>query len=114
VGRRVLEALAPHDVFASAPSWDGKWLSVLLRGAGLPRHALRLRNTDEAHLQAAMEILESVRPGADVATEAVSLVRLARTRLASAPAHRALADARHEFEVWQEVRRLSRAAADVF
>ena len=37
-----------HDLLASAPSWDGKWLSALLRAAGLPRHSLRLRDSDEA------------------------------------------------------------------
>jgi hypothetical protein len=111
VARHMLETLGPHELFASAPSWDGKWLSVLLRAAGLPRHALRLRDTDEAHLQAAMEILSPAWPGADVASETAGLLRQARARLARRPAHRALADAREEFEVWEEVRRLARAAA---
>src|SRR5262249_53690839 len=56
VARRALEALSPHEVFVSAPSWDGKWMSVLLRSAGLPRHALRLKDSDEANRQAAAEI----------------------------------------------------------
>jgi hypothetical protein len=111
VARRMLEVLAPHDIFASAPSWDGKWLSVLLRGAGLPRHALRLRDTDEAHLRAAIEILSAAPPGVDVVSEAAGIVRQARERLAGAPVHRALADAQWEMAVWQEVRRLSQAQA---
>lgn len=54
VAARMVEVLGHHELFASAPSWHGKWLSVLLRGAGFPRHALCLRDTDEAptrHLQ---------------------------------------------------------------
>lgn len=110
VARRVMEALAPHEVFASAPSWDGKWLSVLLRAAGFPRHALRLRDTKEADQQAAIEILAAEGPGAGLATEVAQIVRQARGRLAGPPVHRALADARQEFAIWLEVRRLSLAA----
>ena len=55
--KRMVEALAGHDLFASAPSWDDKWMSVLLRGAGLPRHSLRLRDTDDALRDTAAEIL---------------------------------------------------------
>src|SRR5205085_4584975 len=47
VAQRMVDALSGHDLYASAPSWDGKWLSVLLRAAGLPRHALRLGHTDD-------------------------------------------------------------------
>jgi hypothetical protein len=53
VARRMLEVLTPHVVYVTAPSWDGMWLSLLLRASGLPRHALRLRDADEAHLEAA-------------------------------------------------------------
>jgi hypothetical protein len=60
VARRMVEQLTGHDLTASAPSWDGKWLSVLLRAAGLPRHALRLRDTDEAQREAARQILKDV------------------------------------------------------
>ena len=31
VARRMVERLAGHDLLASAPSWDGKWLSVRRR-----------------------------------------------------------------------------------
>ncbi len=57
VARRMFEALDGHALYVTSPSWDGKWLSVLLRAAGLPRHALRLRDADEAHLDGALEIL---------------------------------------------------------
>lgn len=57
VATRMVAALAGHDLFASAPSWDGKWLSVLLREAALPRHLLRLRDTDQAISETVAEIL---------------------------------------------------------
>jgi len=108
VARRTLAALGPHEVFASAPSWDGKWLSVLLRAAGLPRHALRLRDADEAHLLAAAEILRGRVVDQALAGAAAELLATARRRLAGAPPrHRALADAQAELEVWREVRRLA-------
>ena len=43
VARRMVEALTGYELFASAPSCNGKWLGALLRSAGIPRHALRLR-----------------------------------------------------------------------
>jgi hypothetical protein len=63
MARRMVEALTGHDLFASAPSWDGKWLSTLLRSAGIPRHELRLRDTDEALRETAAEILSAVFTG---------------------------------------------------
>ena len=57
VARRMVDQLSGHSLFASAPSWDGKWLSALLRAAKLPRHALRLRDSDEALAEAARDIL---------------------------------------------------------
>jgi hypothetical protein len=110
VARRMMEALAPHELFAGAPSWDGKWLSVLLRGAGFPRHALRLRDTDEADRLAAIEVLAAAGVGGDLAAEAARIVSQVRGRPAGPAAHRALADARQEYEIWLEVRRLSLAA----
>lgn len=109
VASRMMEALTGHDLFASAPSWDGKWLSVLLRGAGLPRHALRLRDTDEALRESAAEILRPVLTATriDVAVhEIVAKANLARN---TEPAHRALADAIDEYETWLRVRQAARA-----
>lgn len=48
VAQRMIEVLGGVALYASAPSWDGKWLSALLRAASLPRHALRLQSSKEA------------------------------------------------------------------
>jgi hypothetical protein len=85
---------------------------VLLRTAGLPRHALRVQATDEAQAEIAAEILGPHLAAQDIAP-AVERV-LARARLAftpRAPAHRALADARQERELWLTVRRMAEEAA---
>jgi hypothetical protein len=112
VARRTLEALQGEELFASAPSWDGKWLSVLLRGGGLPRHALRLKDSDAAHHAAVVEALEGRLPEAQVEALAVDLLQAVRLRRAAEPPrHRALADAQAELEVFREVRRLAEVAA---
>ena len=49
VARIMVDALSGHDLLASAPSWDGKWLSTILRAAGFHRHSLRLRRSDDAY-----------------------------------------------------------------
>jgi len=109
VAARMIEALSDHELFASAPSWDGKWLSVLLRGAGLPRHALRLRDTDEALRSTATDILQAVIPGARLDAEVHALVSAANAARSTDPAHRALADALGEYETWCRVRQAARA-----
>jgi hypothetical protein len=106
VAARMVDQLAGHDLYASAPSWDGKWLSVLLRAAGYPRHALRLRDTDEAQLEAVRTAF-----GGQASPDAVAI--LARVRQAwepARPAHRALPDARQEREIWLEVKRQAELA----
>jgi hypothetical protein len=110
VAARMLEALSAHVVYASAPSWDGKWLSVLLRAAGLPRHAMRLNDVHEAHVEAAREALASVVDdgGLEAAVRQV-LAEIARE--ARSPAHRALADAEQELGLWLDVRRAAQAYA---
>ncbi|CAN7238639.1 hypothetical protein LJR219_000941 [Phenylobacterium sp. LjRoot219] len=111
VARRALEALSDHEVYVSAPSWDGKWMSVLLRAAGLPRHALRLKDVDEAARAAVAEALPG-RPDDELAMLATVFLAAARRRLADEPPkHRALADAQAELAIWREVRRLALAAA---
>jgi hypothetical protein len=109
LARRMIAELAGHDLTASAPSWDGKWLSALLRAAGLPRHSLRLRDTDEVQRDAARAILrECVAP--DRLEAEVEKIRL--RALAARPdvpmAHRALADAQEERERWLAVRALAK------
>lgn len=110
VARRALAALKDHEVYVSAPSWDGKWMSVLLRAAGLPRHALRLKGADEAARAAVAEALPG-RPKDEIALLAKVFLAAAHDRLADGPPrHRALADAQAELAVWREVRRLAQAA----
>ena len=109
IATRMVEALTGHDLFASAPSWDGKWLSALLRGARLPRHLLRLRNTDDALRETAMEILKPVIPSARLDVEVHNIVALAAGAMSSPPAHRALADAIGEHARWLRVRQDARA-----
>ena len=105
VVRRMVQELPGQDLFASAPSWDGKWHSALLRGSGLDRHALRLRDTDDAIDEVARAILSpSVSPILLDAT-VENLVTLVDVRAPNkAPAHRALADAQTERHRWLAVR----------
>lgn len=113
VARRMVEVLSGHALFASAPSWDGKWLSTLLRGAGLPRHSLRLRGSDAARRECAFAILSPVMP-ADRLAETVEalLERCALRDPEKQPVHRALADAEDDFAHWRAVRVAAQAAAD--
>jgi hypothetical protein len=93
-----LLALAEGNVlYASAPSWDGHWLSMLLRAAGHPRHQLRLRDSEEAFVEAA-------RLHTDDPAAAAALIAAARARVASEPpGHRTLADAQREWAIWRAV-----------
>ena len=111
VARRMIETLTGHDLFASAPSWDGKWLSALLRAAKVPRHALRLRDTEEAQRDTATAILRDVVPTELLGRAVAEVVTLAEVRDRDVPAHRALADARDEWERWCVVRRAAEARA---
>ena len=108
VARRMIEALTGFDLFASAPSWDGKWLSALLRAAGLPRHLLRIRNTDEALRETAMEILRPVISASRLDFEVHNIVAQASAGKCRRPAHRALADATAEYEAWLRARQGAR------
>ena len=103
VARRMVETLSGHDLLASAPSWDGQWLSRLLRAAGLPRHALRLRDTEEARREAAVAALaaEGRDPAREEALVARVLAEVAEDASAATPEHRALADARREMTLWR-------------
>ena len=97
----MVTTLADQELYASAPSWDGKWLSALLRAAGHPRHELRLRKSDEAFMAVAGAVL-----GSSVSEqELADLVNdvIARSEPAASP-HRALPDALLELERWNLVR----------
>lgn len=107
VAARMLEVLAGHAVYVSAPSWDGKWMSVLFRASHMDRHALRVRDRDEALLEGALEVLAPEGRG-DLA-EAV--IRSARKSFAGRPAaHRALEDAHRERDLWLTVKQMARDA----
>jgi len=112
VARRMVDQLSGHDLFASAPSWDGKWLSALLRAAKLPRHALRLRDSEEAQAETARRVLASVVPDDRLHIAIADVVALAEVRQpTSGSAHRALADAQDEHRHWLEVVSAARAFA---
>ncbi len=104
VAHRMIEELTSHDLLASAPPWDGKWMSALLRAAGLPRHSLRLRDTDDAQRETASAILAPLVPAGEL--EGLVSGLLARSEAVSRhiPAHRALADAQVERARWIGVR----------
>ncbi|KAB0266204.1 transcriptional regulator [Microvirga brassicacearum] len=110
VGRRMVAVLTGHMLYATAPSWDGQWLSKLLRAAGLPRHALRLHDTELAHRNAVLDILHA----ADVPVNRHEIIlrdilqeAQRRDDERQPPAHRALADAKRELGLWQTIRGLA-------
>lgn len=112
VAQRMIDALSGHQLYASAPSWDGKWLSALLRAAGLPRHALRLHDTEEVRAEAVAAILRGAVPEAQLADAIETVLVLAEMREGSAPPrHRALADAEQERARWLMVRAIARERA---
>ncbi len=98
---RLIELFEGNLVHAGAPSWDGHWLSMLLRGAGKPRHLLRLADTEAAFVAAARDRLGQ---GA-VEVAIADLIARARAKVDGTPAaHRALEDARRDWRIWREIR----------
>jgi hypothetical protein len=115
VARRMVQILSHHDLYASAPSWDGKWLSVLLRRAGLPRKALTLRDTDDANAALIAGVLGDLVGPQAVQDLTPGLIRRARMeRDGQVVRHRALADAEEERQIWLTVGRLARLERDRF
>lgn len=113
VARRMVEALSGHDLLASAPSWDGKWLSVLLRAAGLPRHSLRLRDTEEAQREVVERAFAGLADAAEcrrIRDELIAASEVLRRR--ETPEHRALADAEGERERWLALGKAAQARAE--
>ena len=97
---KVIDLAESNTLLASAPSWDGHWLSMLLRAAGHPRHLIRLQDTEVAFRAAAQQRLGTR------ANEALlqGLMDRAQARADALPvAHRALADARREWSVWRDI-----------
>ena len=97
---RLVEVFEGNVVHASAPSWDGHWLSMLLRAGGRPRHLLRLRDSEEAFVEAARARLGDV---ADEAAVAQAIAEARAVAEAKPATHRALEDARREWEIWRQV-----------
>jgi len=105
LARHMVDQLAGHDLTASAPSWDGKWLSALLRAAGLPRHGLRLRDTEEAQRDTARAMLKGLIADDRLEDEIEHLRAEAVAGTADGPPrHRALDDARVEYARWTAVK----------
>ena len=100
VARRVLEALSGHRLYASAPSWDGQWLSRLLR------------DTEEARAEAVAAALEAAGAVPEERRRLANEILGEAQRRAKdeQPTHRALDDARRERDVWLEVRRRAEKA----
>jgi hypothetical protein len=114
VAQRMVLVLTGAALYATAPSWDGKWLSKLLRTAGLPRHALRLEDTDAAHRRAMREALQAGHVSAELQRELIRdiLAQAQRRDDELGPAvHRALADAQREQRLWLDIRRHAADAA---
>ncbi len=93
---QLVNLFAGNLVYASAPSWDGHWLSMLLRAAGQPRHLLRLKDSEEAFAEAAR-----LHAGPELAAERIAQAR--RRADAMPVAHRAVEDARREWSIWRQL-----------
>jgi hypothetical protein len=99
VAAQMIDELCAQQLYDSAPSWDGKWLGALLRAAGLPRQALRLRKSDKAFLDAARLPLGSSLSNERLPAFVAEVIE--RTEPSDAPAHRALPDAPLELHRWR-------------
>ncbi len=106
VAAEMMSELAGHALYASSPSWDGKWLSVLLRGAGVPRHALRLQKSDDLFIEVAAEIMASVNRRLDAEKLVADVITSSEP---AQPAHRALPDAMLELRRLDLVKAAARA-----
>jgi hypothetical protein len=102
----LMNELFGHEILASSPSWDGKWLSVLLRAGGVPRHALRLRKSDDAFAEAATTVLAGHNSAIDVPKLVEDVIAASEPAV---PMHRALPDANLELERLHLVRQAARS-----
>ncbi|WP_404337710.1 transcriptional regulator [Sphingomonas sp. MMS12-HWE2-04] len=114
VAARMIAELSGHDLLASAPSWDGKWMSALLRAAGLPRHSLRLRKSDEALREVAVAVLAPVVPSPDLDAAVAKILGSGLPCDHGLAAHRALPDAEAERARWLAVREAAERVADAW
>jgi hypothetical protein len=110
VARRVVDVLAGHDLYASAPEWDGKWLSDLLEAGGFPREMLSLRDTEVAQAEIIAETLgidlatAPRDPGEELPTAVETIMVLSQMEERRPHHHRALDDAEEERRLWLKVR----------
>jgi dsRNA-specific ribonuclease len=112
IAHHIVAALSGHDLCASAPSWDGKWLSALLRSADFPRHTLRLRDTDDVMRETVEAILRAVIADEQLDEAVDTVITLAAVSApGTAPVHRALPDAQEERARWLRVRDAAQARA---
>jgi hypothetical protein len=117
VAQRMVSVLTGRSLYATAPSWDGKWLSKLLRAAGLPRHALRLEDTEMAHKRVMRAVLRAAQVPDDLHRTLMQdvLAQAHRSNDELGPAaHRALADAQRERHLWLDIRRRAEEIAAQF
>jgi len=117
VAQRMVSVLTGRSLYATAPSWDGKWLSKLLRAAGLPRHALRLEDTEMAHKRVMRDVLRAAQVPDDLHRTLMQdvLAQAQRSNDELGPAaHRALADAQRERRLWLDIRRRAEEIAAQF
>lgn len=105
----MMETLAGHALHASSPSWDGKWLSVLLRAGNQPRHALRLRKSDDLFADAAATIFGDRGANFDIPALVAGVIEASEP---TRPAHRALPDALLELKRLRLVEDAARKAAE--
>jgi hypothetical protein len=117
VAQRMVSALTGRALYATAPSWDGKWLSKLLRAAGLPRRALRLEDTEMAHKRIMRDLLRDAQVPAELhrILKQDILAQAQRDHEELGPAaHRALADAQRERRLWLDIRRRMQEVTERF
>lgn len=113
VAAEMMQTLSGHELFASAPSWDGKWLSALLRAGGQPRHGLRLRDTEETQRKIAQQILVEAVPSHELGRLIERIVtRCEEQRDLLPTAHCAMADAQAELTQWLAVAASAREEVD--
>jgi len=113
VARRLVDELSDHEVYADAPTWDGDWLGILLRSAGLPGGALHLVDIDAGLEELAGAILAPSLPSSEIPRATRRILADASARFAERPrAQRALADARLSRERWLAVSALAHAYRD--
>lgn len=101
VAARMIESLTGHVLAASAPVWDGRWMSVLMCAAGQPGDALHLTGTEDLIAQSVASILGENLPASAVPDVAGRVMRALDAIERPAPAHRAMADALAERERWR-------------